>query len=242
MIYASKNKVWKAIKDSQARWAVAEVPEGFTITASVDSDGAHVYISEDQYPTIKDVLSRALLEMYREGNEVVAEQHAVCDEMEKDGKEGNRPDFDSIDSIKFYGIVYGGLYEAAGEDSHVGTDAVVPSKAQYSQQTTVTMYRMEINDKPVDFYTMAAMAVSYGIPVVNPAEYGSPKEILAVLDDIMGQNSALPSIMPLVTSEGKLALDSEGHIQSLPWMDSNPRYGHLIFPVDGQGKQYLIRC
>lgn len=224
------------------RFVLMEMPEGIPVVfhTNRDASGSVLGLDTELFGTLVDTMTARTLEMVNDLNQVMTEQDAVCDRMEAQGEHGVRPDFPSADSVTIYGIVYGGMYPADGIEHHVGEDTpVVPARTHYTQMVTFSAYAMEINGVPVDFYSMGATCMSYGIPVCPTLVFSDFAQVLSTHASLKDYQSIIPAMTPLLNGECEPILKDD-QLQGLPRLEDNPCYGHLLRSVEPTDTVYKM--
>lgn len=184
------------------------------------------------YRYITDVLSKRIIEMFKDMKEMVMEQHKVCDHLEAEGEPCNRPDIPrDFQQLSIRGEFAGGNYPAEGvPEVKVGHGQVGKGTIWYSQDKSFYAFELCIDGEPMDFYTLATMCSSYNIPMAPVLFFGTFQECLEWSKENLTNNTVVPSMQPMLEANGKPAMDGD-FFTHLPVIEGNQREGHVIAPV-----------
>lgn len=185
------------------------------------------------YQYVTDVLSKRILEMFKDMKEMVMAQHEACDHLEGQGEPCNRPDIPrDFQQLSIRGELAGGQYPAEGVAKvKVGHGQVGNGSIWYSQDKSFYAFEICIDDVPQDFYTLATLCPSFGIPVAPVLHFGTFQECLEWSKGHLEDNTLIPTMQPALDEEGKPVMEGD-YFTNLPTIEGNTREGHVISPVE----------
>lgn len=185
------------------------------------------------YQYIEANLTARITAMFKDVKEMVMEQHKVCDELEAEGLPSNRPSIPrDFQELSIRGEFAGGNYPAEGVPvvknghGHVGKGSI-----WYSQDKSFYAFELCIDGVVQDFYTMASLCSSFGIPVVPVLFFGTLDECIEYSKEHLNENTTVPTMQPMLDENNKPIMDGD-YFTSLPVIPNNTREGHVIEPLE----------
>lgn len=231
-------KQFKVFRGERA--VVTELVKGQALSATYD--GETVVFSEPVHTQIGPFVEKQLKALYDDMKEMLQIEHDTCDELEAKGAECNRPDIEVIRTITIKGVLCGGLYEHPDVPKLIGVGNLSGTH-DYCQDNQFLAFDLLINDELQDFYSMASMCVSFGIPTVPTLFFGNPKACDKFCQTHPELNTNVTQLFPLLDGNGDVWTDSDGMWASLPDIEDNAVAGFVVravTPVKGQNVEIII--
>lgn len=181
---------------------------------------------------IADIIKAKALQMFKDMQEAVEYEYAACDELLADGHTPTLPSLPRvITELRIFFEFFGGHYPHPDVPALPNMGQVGKGGIWYAQDKSVSAFRMYVNGEVVDFYTMGALCMSYGIPVVPALFFGSLDECIEYSQAHFADATVIPFMQPFLAVNGK-PVEVEGGYKMLPAIEGNIREGHVISPVD----------
>ena len=181
---------------------------------------------------IADIIKTKATQMFKDMQEAVEYEYAACDELIADGHTPTLPSLPRvITELRIFFEFFGGHYPHPDVPALPGMGQVGKGGIWYAQDKSVSAFRMYVNGEVVDFYTMGALCMSYGIPVVPALFFGSLDECIEYSQAHFADATVIPFMQPFLDAKGK-PVEVEGGYKMLPAIEGNIREGHVISPVD----------
>ena len=223
------------------RFVVTEKIHGSNL--SVVTDGVEVKLARRQdflaegenfygVEYVADIIKAKALQMFKDMREAVEYEYAACDELIADGHTPTLPSLPRvIKELRIFFEFFGGHYPHPDVPALPNMGQVGKGGIWYAQDKSVSAFRMYVNGEVVDFYTMGALCMSYGIPVVPALFFGSLDECIEYSQAHFADATVIPFMQPFLDVRGK-PMEVEGGYKMLPAIEGNIREGHVISPVD----------
>lgn len=209
----------------------------------VVTDGTHTkfarrgaFLAEGEsfngYQYLVPNLTARITAMFKDVKEMIMEQHKVCDELEAEGFQSNRPSIPrDFQELSIRGEFAGGNYPAEGVPQvKQGHGQVGKGSIWYSQDKSFYAFELCIDGVPQDFYTMGSLCSSFGIPVVPVLFFGTLDECIEYSTEHLTENTMIPTMQPMLDVNSKPVMDGDFYT-SLPVIPNNTREGHVIEPL-----------